>query len=361
MPRFDGIDDLIAMRPFGRFRERASTQSSLAWRRSWRFKLAVVVLASVVGIVWSAFQEPQPARERVALTGHSQLVNEVTFSPDGRTLASCGWDFTVRLWDRRRWDDGHESAPVILPHESTRYATAFSPDGSLLVSAGDRSLTIWSCRPDYQRKLDRSGPTYHSLSFSPDGRTLALGAEDGSIRLWDMPEARERSILRGHGGTVRSVAFSPDGKRLASGSQDGGVVLWDAIRPEKLRRLVAEGPAPIQTVAFSPDGRTLGLAEASYKPGDVILMDPETGAVRTRLAGHRLGINALAFSPDGRTLATAGVERCIKLWNLATSQVRTTIKDGIGWVKSVSFSPDGAWLAFAGEDETVKVLDLRRL
>jgi WD40 repeat protein len=211
--------------------------------------------------------------------------------------------------------------------------------------------------------MERTGTSYHSLSFSPDGRTLALGAEDGSVRLWDMPEARERSILHGHAGTVRSVAFSPDGQRLASGSQDGGVVLWDPMRSEKLRGLVAggRGLAPVLAVAFSPDGRSLGLAEASNKPGDVVVMDPETGAIRTRLAGHRMGTNALAFSPDGRTLATAGVERCIKLWNLATAQVRTTIKDGIGWVKTVAFSPDGVWLAFAGEDETVKLLDMRRL
>jgi WD40 repeat protein len=361
MPRFDGKDDLVAMRPFGRASERVSTRSTRGWRRSWAFKLAMVVLAVGVGGIWSAFQDPRSGRERVALAGHSYLVEAVIFSPDGRTLASCGWDYTVRLWDRRRWDDGHELEPVILPHETTRFATAFSPDGSLLVSAGDRSVTIWSCRPDYRRKLDRNGVSYHGLAFSPDGRTLALAAGDGSIRLWEMPEGRERSILRGHSRMVRSVAFSPDGKRLVSGSQDGSVVLWDPIRAEKLRELVGKGPSPVLVVAFSPDGRTLGLAEVTNKPGDVILMDPETGAIRSRLAGHRLGTNALAFSPDGLTLATAGVERCIKLWNLATSQVRTTLKDGIGWVKSVSFSPDGTWLAYSGDDESVKLLDLRRL
>jgi WD40 repeat protein len=209
--------------------------------------------------------------------------------------------------------------------------------------------------------LERSGESYLSLAFSPDGRTLALGAEDGSIHLWDMPAGRERSILRGHARTVRSVAFSPDGKLLASGSQDGRVVLWDSVRCAKLRGLVAQGAAPVLGLVFSPDGRTLGLAEYVEKPADVVLIDPETGAIRTRLTGHRLGTNALAFSPDGRMLATAGAERCITVWDLATAQVLATFKDQIGWVKTMSFSSDGAWLAFAGHDESVGLLDVRRL
>ena len=362
MPRVDGTDDMRPLHPFDGVRERISTRSTHASRGSWRFKVAAVVLAVVAAVIGSVLLEPRPAaRGRLDLAGHEGLVSAVTFSPDGRTLASCSWDFTVRLWDLDRLDDGHEAEPVILPHETTQYAAAFSPDGSLLVSAGDRSLTIWSCRPGYQRMSERSGESYHSLSFSPDGQTVALGGEDGSVRLWDMPAARERSRLRGHAGSVRSVAFSPDGKLLATASHEGRLVLWDAIRWSKLWSLVTEGAVPIQAVAFSPDGGTLGLAELSEKPGDVVLVDPGTGAIRTRLTAHPLGTHSLAFSPDGRMLATAGGDRCIKLWNVATAQAIATFKDGIGWVRSVAFSPDGTWMAFAGVDESIRMLDVRQL
>jgi WD40 repeat protein len=235
---------------------------------------------------------------------------------------------------------------------------AFSPDGSLLVSTGDRSLTVWSCGPQYEPLVERVGQSYRCVAFSPDGRTLALGADDGTIRLWDMPAARERMVWHGHDDLTRSVAFSPDGKLLASSAQDGSAVLWDAIRGTEIRTLHTRGPSPVRFTAFSPDGRTLGLSEVTWRPEDVLLMDVETGAIRTRLTGHRLGTNALAFSPNGRTVATAGVDRCIKLWDLASGKELITLREGVGYVKSIVFSPDGAWLAFSGNDAMVRLWGL---
>jgi WD40 repeat protein len=206
--------------------------------------------------------------------------------------------------------------------------------------------------------VQKAGQTYRSPAFSPDGRTLALGADDGTIRLWDMPSGQERLVLRGHADFVRCVAFSPDGRLLASSSQEGRVMLWDPIRGVAVRTLIPRGAGPVRSVAFSPDGRTLGTSEVTWNPWDVLLLDVETGAIRTRLAGHRLGVNALAFSPDGRTLATAGVDRCIKLWDLAASKELVTLRDQVGWVKSLAFSPDGTRLAYSGNDYHVRLWDL---
>ena len=91
------------------------------------------------------------------------------------------------------------------------------------------------------------------------------------------------------------------------------------------------------------------------------MIDVRTGMIRTRLTGHRLGINALAFSPDGRTLATGGVERCIKIWDLTTAREVATLKDQVGWVNSIAFSPDGRRMAFSGDDESIRLRKLRRV
>jgi WD40 repeat protein len=353
-------EDIDSIPGAGRGRRLVASGWTRIARVSWELRLMVIAVPAVAALIWSNSQGPRSSSgDRVALTGHTRLVEAVTFSPDGQALASCGFDHTVRLWDAARLDDEQLAEPEVLSHPSVIYTTAFSSDGLRLAAAGDRTVTIWARKPTYHREEERSGETYHSLAFSPDGRTLALAAEDGTIRLWEIPGARERAVIRGHSDIVRSVAFSPDGTVLASGGQDGRVVLWDAIRQTELRTLIEKGTSPVRQLAFSPDGRSIAVAEPTYKEKEVLVFDAETGAIRTRLGHHPLGITALAFSPDGRLLATTGVDHTLRVWDLAAAKELAGVKEE-NWLKSTAFSPDGRWLAYAGGDETVRLLDLRR-
>jgi WD40 repeat protein len=320
----------------------------------------VVILVAGSAMIFSGALSNQPdASHPVVLKGHSQLVEAVAFSPDGKSLASCGWDNSVHIWDVARLNDRATPEPVILPHASVRYAVAFSPDGTLLAAAGQDSLTIWSrASGRFLPAVEKEGGTYRCVSFSPDGGTLALGSDDGTVRLWDVATVAQRAVLRAHVGVVRSIAFSPDGSRLVSSGQDREIMLWDVTGGVPIRSLGYSGPNPVQIVAFAPDGRSIAVGEVTESPQDVVLLDTDTGAVRMRLRGHRHGVNALAFSPGGRILATAGVDRCIKLWNLADGMEQVSLKDGVGMVRSLSFSVNGSLLAFAGSDSTVKVWDL---
>ena len=190
----------------------------------------------------------------------------------------------------------------------------------------------------------------------------AIGTDDGSIRLWDMPAGHERAHLNvsGHKGVVRSLAFSADGRRLVSTSESRMVMLWDAIEgvPVGPLQLGRDGYNMVLFAAFCGDGRHVAVSEASGNPVEVTLLDSETGKVRNRLTGHKTGVQALAFSPDGRILATAGQDRCIKIWDWAGANLRATLDDGVGIVKSIAFSHDGSLLAFAGIDDTIRVWDV---
>ena len=326
--------------------------------------LAILVAGSAM-IFSDALSDPVlDTLESVAPIARSQAVVEgLAFSPDGRMLATCGWDNSVRVWDISRLNEGRPSHQVVLPHGSVRYAVAFSADGALLAAAGEKSVTIWTCKSGrYTPLLEAGCETSRCVAFSADGRTLAIGTDDGSIRLWDMPGGHERALLRVHNGVIRSLAFSADGRRLVSTSEGRSIMLWDAIEgiPLGPLQLGRDGHNTVLFATFCGDGRHVAVSEASGSPVEVTLLDSETGEVRNRLTGHNTGVQALAFSPDGRILATAGQDRCIKIWDWADSDLRTTLDDGVGVLKSIAFSPDGSLLAFAGADDTIRVWDVVR-
>ncbi len=199
------------------------------------------------------------------------------------------------------------------------------------------------------------GVSGYCLAFKADSSALAVGCEDGTIRVLDVPGLDEQAILRGHKGAVRTLAFSPDARTLVSSGQDRLVLVWNSARGEVVRNLSEPGFNAVQFAALSPDGRMVAVAEPGWSPQDVTLLDTETGLIKRRLKGGQQGVGAIAFSPDGRTLASAGADRRITLWNVATGQEEVTVSDQVGLVKSLAFSTDGADLAFAGPDTAIRI------
>ncbi|MGH3777734.1 MAG: TIR domain-containing protein, partial [Pseudonocardiaceae bacterium] len=239
------------------------------------------------------------------LTGHTDDVNAVAFSPDGRTLATGHGDNTAALWDIT--DRTHPIRTTTLTHNGSVRAVAFSPDGrTLATSSDDPTAALWDI-------TDRAHPTRTAtlthiytadgLAFSPDGNTLATGHGDNTAALWDITDRTHptRTATLTHTDYVLAVAFSPDGRALATASRDATAALWDITdRAHPTRTTTLTHTSSVAVLAFSPDGRTLATA-SSDNTAELWDITDRAHPTRTTTLTHNGSVTAVAFSPDGHT------------------------------------------------------------
>ncbi|BCM88445.1 hypothetical protein IAD21_00276 [Abditibacteriota bacterium] len=194
-----------------------------------------------------------------------------------------------------------------------------------------------------------------TVAYSPDGRELASGSSDNTIKLWDVQTGLLLRTLTGHTGIINSVAFSSDGRKLASGSMDNTIKLWNVQTGILLRTLTGH-ISSVDSVAFSRDART--IASGSWDKS-IKLWDVETGRLKRTLIGHIGPIHSVAFSSDGRKLASGSMDTEIRLWDVETGRLLNSFSYGMGaWMRTVAFSHDGKRLAIGGKT-SIQILDLK--
>ncbi|WP_165970497.1 AAA family ATPase [Actinomadura sp. 6K520] len=289
------------------------------------------------------FWDAERAAEVAVLRGHAGTVAAVDWSAAG-VLASASYDRTVRVWA----DDGPR---VLSGHTDEVWDVAWSPDGTrLATSSRDRTVRVWTADGAEEAVLDGHDDWVRAVAWSPDGTRLASASDDRTIRLQDR-DGSAPLVLRGHEDTVRAVCWSPDGARLASAAQDGTVLIWEAGTGLRLTVLSVPGGAA-RALAWSPDGAHIAALSGDH---EVRVWSAAEGAEVSVLSGHDGWVWSVAWSPDGRVLATTSTDRTVRLWDAPAGRelAVAAVHDDEVW--DVAWSPDGTRIATASGDRTVRI------
>jgi WD40 repeat protein len=291
---------------------------------------------------------------------------DIDFSPDSQSILVASTDKTIQLW---RWPDGKLSQ-VLEGHQDWVYNVRFSPDNQFIVSSGggsDKTLKLWNRDGKLLKTIVKAHNSALHLSVSTDSRLIATAGHDQQLKLWDIknilatPGANLTAsdspnillkTIGGHKTEFNGLSFSPDGKMLAVAGSDKTITLWklDPI----LDQTIKASEFGILRVVFSSDGKIIATAGSD---SNIRLWKREGELLRT-LTGHHDWVYGLSFSPDGKWVASGSEDGTVRIWQTLTGKLVREIKHK-NKVYDVKFSPDGRFLATVGQENQLNLWDAK--
>ena len=341
----------------------------------------------------------------IILEHHDEL-EDVAYSPDGKTLATACHDGHVRTWDVSTGDqvtDLPEQAGWVLSvaysPDGTRLVTTnlddpaklfngstgsikvwntangaelftlatnveasgkalFSADGKLVIAVYSGAVRVWNAETgaeDLRRANWMKGG--YPMTISPDGKLIASRVNSQTLQIWNIAADRRITSIDGHTGWINDIEFSRDSRSILTSSKDRTVKLWDVKTGANLRTYGTQS-SEVGEVSIAPNGKLAGTGSSD---GTVKIWDLESGNEVATLKGHSGSIQALAFSPDSRRIASGGgsADKSLRIWNVPQNGSRGSISAHSKQVNSITFSPDGKFLASSGDDErSAKIWDV---
>ena len=271
------------------------------------------------------------------LAGHSDRVRSVAFMPDNQTLVSTGFDRTVRTWDLTR-----QPRETVVAKPQLRDTYFYERKPVAVVGREINSLR------------GHDGPI-HAMGLSEDGRIVATGSEDLTVRVWDSKTVLEKTELSEHERVVNAVCFAPDSDRLASGSSDGTARQWDVESSNSLGQPISH-ESTVYSVDYSQDGQLIATAGQAQ---EAKVWDSVSGRLRTTLTGHEGSISCIRFSSDARLLATGSRDKSVRVWDTGAGGEKFRLDGHTSGVQAVEFV-DASGLVSVGHDGLLIHWDLEK-
>ncbi|MCP4698033.1 MAG: hypothetical protein GY862_14440 [Gammaproteobacteria bacterium] len=290
--------------------------------------------------------------QKHSLAGELGAVTAARFGPNG-LIAGAGAEGSLILWSNQ------EKAPQRLKPAAPVTALAFSPDGKSLFSGTENGgIILWNTADGGKLRDFQMQGAITRLRFAPNGRVF-YAQSDEAVRVWDSRDGKEIGVYKGHQGIAAFVAFSPDGNRLASTGKSN-FKLWE-VHTGKESGTFKRHAKGYTKVVFSSDGGKLlfgNIEDSGETANTVELWDAHNGKFLRSFYGHKDNVVGIAFSPNRAWIASASEDKTIKLWDATTGQEIRSFNGHENDVYDVRFSSDGKRLASASSDKTIKLWDV---
>ncbi len=290
--------------------------------------------------------------------GHKSGVNALTWSPDGKQIASAAMDRSVKVWDTTSGID----LLAYRGHSRVVWNILWSYDGSRIASADEvQSVRLWDAMTAdtlflYQHRVgppDEVGVALdYPMAWSHDGQSIVSASDDQPLERWNTTTGNRLTTYNGHTSSIKAISWSPDETKIATGSSDRTVHIWDAATGAILY-IYRNHKGTIRTLSWSPDGIQVASAGSD---GTVRVWNAMNGSNELIYTGHRpKSVNSLVWAPDGSKIASTGSDQTVRVWDAATGKIVDIHREHTDTINMVAWSPSGDAIASASDDATVRI------